>query len=557
VFTTCFFDPNSYIKHIVEEYSASLKVILVSGEKQRILNARGLFKKLVCLHTLKYLFESVLEGGPSVGIAYLEKIKKNDNYNTVLEGSISDVTNRLVKLHNISSQEGLMEHPKFELISHHVALASSRCSKLVLVTKHNKVLELLSNFLKTTCDNSKIEIVSIRNNHSKNMVCVNSLNQESSLEESLRSSCSNLYLVTYQNLDDITSIGKLIENVTGIIQVEPGQLPTSVLSQVVSGAIPCVNFTSLLPNNLETCKQSLLEKFSKIWTQNVKNTCKVFGDGNNVLSLANLKSVFPNSRNSNLLNEVDIDQIFKHFSKKDYNTKQVTRIIATEKCIQNSDLISELENRFAIQVEERTSTFFSPADFIVNERHCIVLYSSIRDSSEESLRNETVGLFNAILNLSLQFSYCWVIVENYMNDQSSFKEMDIPSSIASSLLSFTKSLGVEVNIKFSYNMDQTAEIVYSICRDVRNQSKLLQREQIWIRERENAHELFLSHFPSVNFFSAQAILQNVSLVELSKLETIEEFSMNLKGVLPGPRSVGFHYVLILTVLLGCPFQFVI
>lgn len=70
----------------------------------------------MCLHTLKYLYDITLEGGITVGFLYMQQVRKNNTYNTVLEGCMSDVFDRLKELMKEVQKDKLMDHPKLGIL---------------------------------------------------------------------------------------------------------------------------------------------------------------------------------------------------------------------------------------------------------------------------------------------------------------------------------------------------------------------------------------------------------------------------------------------------------
>ncbi|KAG2377905.1 hypothetical protein C9374_008990 [Naegleria lovaniensis] len=535
---------SEYIKHIVEDFGAGLKVVIASNDHRRISETKSVFKKLVCLHTLKCLYEIVLDGGVLVGLSFLEKIKQSDTYNTILEGSISDILIRLKALQEQCSRYESDSHmEKFKTIEDNIleALEAKNNVKILFITKHNKVLTLLRQHLQSKfSDRYQIKFFSLIIGEKDTIfmrdAALGAEEPKLGLSEELRNNSLQFHFVTYSMLEKIKE-RRSFEVFSGfltIVQVEPGNLPPTLYSLVSRCMVESWVIHNVLPSVMVSQDLFKRKNFVEKWCLELQGMLKT---DSSIIEMEDLTSVAPRMRNISLLTETDWRIIADSYLRvTPPKRKSAIKIIATEKCIQNSDLISELEARFLVSVVERTFVNHAPADMIINDRHCALLGSCENLSTEDALREETINLFSKVLHLSHQFSYCWIILEKYLdfdNYENALGEIDSMVYLATSLLSFTKSLsGIEVNVKMSYSMDQTAEIISTICNDVKEQSKTLNKDVLWIRERETEHEGFLAQFPFISYYSAQAILQNYTLKQIASFRNYDEFAHHLGTMVP-------------------------
>ena len=483
-----------------------MKVVLSSNDAKRIIETRTTFKKLVCLHTLKYLFEATLDGGIAVGKAYLDKIKETDTYRTLLDGAISEISFQMVKLTN-----EIEDKTKAQTVVAHAKELYDEKSKIIILSKHNKVLSDIANSFEE--GHNIFTLFSVENN-----LKLKSLNigTEMKLSEGVLKPEPHIYLTTFSNIANISDMNAF-SGIDILIQIEPGDYNDVLYSLVCRNMVRYFAISSRLERE-ET--QTSLDMLNQSWVKNLKYKLKK--EKELVVNSKIIDQILQKQKNFSILQDKELDHLERLYCFKPKSENSASsRIIVTEKCIQNNELLSELESRFSINVVERNSTLFSPADIIINERHCIILY---KFNNLDTYREEITDLFNRILSLALQFSYCWVIIES---SSAGTISIDSLSFVSSSLLCFTKSLQIEVNLRYSYNMDQSAEIINSICVEVMAQSKALNHDIIWIREKENPQEAFLSKFPCVNFFSAQAIVQNYSIKEICQMKSYEEFSQHL------------------------------
>ncbi|KAL9653866.1 hypothetical protein ABK040_012927 [Willaertia magna] len=563
-------------KQIVQEYSSNLKVILASKQDQRkILETRNIFKKLVCIHTLKYLYEAVLEAGPNIGYAYLQKIEKNDTYRTVLEGSVSDVNEQLKKILLDEKQE---EHPKFKIILDTLIdwigefNNNNTTMKSLLITKHRGVQSILKKYLIEFCNQFNVGCYTIEMPNATNSsftsemsfptnglpYCLSVQNDNCcSLEETLtKQNESQIYITTYSNLSIIMNENnlemksthqKIEKYLNGVIQVETGNIPTLLYSYITKQLIRCHSYESFIENNNDLLAYDI-DNLSQQFCQQLQLKFK-----KNIISLENLKLFTQKCRRNelSLFNPETIECIKKNFTKKfSRNNSLLFKIIVTDSCIQNHELIRILEQRFNIATEERSSSIFSPSDIVVNDTHCIILthfpYEMFnKQNKDELIKKYTTSLFEKLVLLGMQFKYCWLIFENYLvdNEKQNINIIDILSISAASLLSFSKSLNLELNIKHSYHLDQTAELIYSICQQVFRQAKTLHKEILWIKEKESSSEQFLSQFPCHNLYTSQALLQKCTLKELTRITDLSSFLEQFESCMSEDSLTIFHNLL--------------
>nr|CAG4718366.1 unnamed protein product [Naegleria fowleri] len=541
---------SDYIKHIVEDFGASLKVVMASNDQRRISETKSVFKRLVCLHTLKYLYEVILDGGISVGLSFLEKIKQSDTYNTVLEGSISDIFIRLKDLQENCSQHELDSYiDKFKVIEDNIlqTLTTNSNMKILFVTKHNKVLTLLREHLQRKFSAShQIKYFTLIVGE-KDMIFMRdaTLNEEEpkqGFSEVLNFNSTQFHFATYTMLERIKE-QRSFEAFSGflsIVQVEPGILPLALYSLISRCMVESWVINNVLPS--VTVPQDLFKcaYFVDTWSLGLQ---RILQTDSSTMDMEDLMSVPLRDKDISLLPDSDLNMIANNYLRDMKTTrKSIIKIIATEKCIQNSELIAELESRFLVSVVERDFVNHAPADMLINDRHCVLIASPESLDTEDTIREETINLFSKVLHLSHQFSYCWIIIEKYIdNYENSLGEIDSMTYLASSLLSFTKSLSrIEVNVKMSYSMDQTAEIISVICSDVKDQTKTLNKDILWIREHETDHESFLMQFPFINCYSAQVILQNYTLKQIASFRNFDEFAFHLGNMVAEPILSNFY-----------------
>jgi hypothetical protein len=88
-----------------------------------------------------------------------------------------------------------------------------------------------------------------------------------------------------------------------------------------------------------------------------------------------------------------------------------TKLIAGEHFIQNQDLTSYLQNYYDITLIERSLSFGE--DLILDERTCVVIFPVKLFKDEQ----QTKGILNHILKLSLRYQKCFCILEQHTESE--------------------------------------------------------------------------------------------------------------------------------------------
>jgi hypothetical protein len=255
------------------------------------------------------------------------------------------------------------------------------------------------------------------------------------------------------------------------------------------------------------------------------------------------------NKDNNFTNIVDDDELL--YLKNLKSSMKITRldsfsrikIVATENAIQETELLSKIENLYKIKIEEREAPLFSPSDIIVGHRDCILLCNPF--SKHRDLEQYMRTTMNRLILLSYQFDYCWIIIQSYVNnDQSEIfhKVFANITKFSSFILSMSRSLSLHVEIRYCCNISETVETIRWICGQ-QLQANVSSEEQVWIPEIETKNEQFISNFPSISLFGCHTLLNRIpSLKSLCSL-TLEDLKNQFAFLIGSSRLDHFFKIL--------------
>ncbi|KAK1399540.1 Protein shortage in CHIASMATA 1 [Heracleum sosnowskyi] len=193
-------------------------------------------------------------------------------------------------------------------------------------------------------------------------------------------------------------------------------------------------------------------------------------------------------------------------------------IVVNTQSVDNEMIISRRSTYQKILAMEKEGTqvverdLHHPVDVIVNASVCLVCYDCKNIRKKATASNEASSSLpscieniaaNGLTALSFTFSGCILIFEG----QSSFLGGVMESS--DELYAAAASLGMDLQLFFSYSSEMTDEIILSCIKHKSNFTKGLYPT---MPESETLAESFLTTFPSLNPLSAHAILSSVGVL---------------------------------------------
>ncbi|XP_046568978.1 protein shortage in chiasmata 1 ortholog-like isoform X2 [Haliotis rubra] len=198
-------------------------------------------------------------------------------------------------------------------------------------------------------------------------------------------------------------------------------------------------------------------------------------------------------------------------------------VIGSVNLTSQKNLLQLLESRHNIAVIERENSDSDSrpcVDVIVDERHCVVLYSLMDFTDEWQVEK----LSRKLVVLGLQFTYCWVIF--YSTDSKS-KGYLLPNAVVANICKLEAALAnlnsntdrfqIIYKVLIAYNLIQLAAAVRLCCDKCVEMSTVWTKQQWtrpWISGDASREEKFLTSLQCLNSFSAQLLLSRTSLVSL-------------------------------------------
>ncbi|KAL9950980.1 hypothetical protein ACROYT_G043564 [Oculina patagonica] len=206
--------------------------------------------------------------------------------------------------------------------------------------------------------------------------------------------------------------------------------------------------------------------------------------------------------------------------------------IGSEKITQNKDLLHLLETSHNVLIYERRNANARPKDSIskmcaqpdvmIDERTCIQLQHlpSLEDEREYECLRDTV------LSLSLKCQKCCIIMySNKQPDYAFTRDVLRHLSILFASFEYFQKSEFEVEIVYSFTIEDTAKLIRQIGDKARAQSTVWNKtewpKRKWLTNEASAHEKFLLLLPCMNSFSAQVMLTAAPLTELLKMSRDE------------------------------------
>ncbi|WOH01444.1 hypothetical protein DCAR_0520828 [Daucus carota subsp. sativus] len=193
-------------------------------------------------------------------------------------------------------------------------------------------------------------------------------------------------------------------------------------------------------------------------------------------------------------------------------------VVVNTQSVDNEMIISRRSTYQKILAMEKEGTqvverdLHHPVDVIVNASVCLVWYDCRNIRKKASASNEASSSLpsciediaaNGLTALSFAFSGCIMVFEG----QSSFLGGVMESS--DELYAAAASLGMDLQLFFSYSSEMTDEIILSC---IIHASKFTRGLYTTMPESETLAESFLTTFPSMNPLSAHAILSSVGVL---------------------------------------------
>ncbi|XP_041358379.1 uncharacterized protein LOC121375169 isoform X2 [Gigantopelta aegis] len=213
-------------------------------------------------------------------------------------------------------------------------------------------------------------------------------------------------------------------------------------------------------------------------------------------------------------------------STKDFKPEiliQVT-VVGSHLITHEKVLLQILESRHNIAVFERDyenllldkKLYF--ADIVIDEKHGVVIHL-LKDFTEDW---QVEQLTRRLVSLSLQLSFCWVILYSFQTEGYIFSSGVISNvwklqAALANISNKSDQFQCTFKILLSSSQDDMACLVRSCCNHCIDVSSVWKEDnwsRKWMKEETSPEECFLLGFPCLNSFSAQLLLSRASLGQL-------------------------------------------
>ncbi|XP_033739197.1 protein shortage in chiasmata 1 ortholog-like [Pecten maximus] len=206
---------------------------------------------------------------------------------------------------------------------------------------------------------------------------------------------------------------------------------------------------------------------------------------------------------------------------KNKETVATLTIIGSRYLTSRPELLQLLETRHNLMILERDydqirsidEMYF--ADLVIDEKTCVVV-QSVQDMAEVW---QYELLHSKIITLSLKFTTCWIIF--YSSQKISKKHSPCIENISrfqAAVGNLTRKQDFVVKTFISDNANETAMFVRQVCDTSEKMSAVWKDgswgQRMWLAEECSEEEKTLLSFPCFNSFSAQFVLQKMSVSEL-------------------------------------------